>query len=113
MGPSRNRRSPVAVVRGRRVRRPERFLLPSPPVLGGEGSGVRGLALARGSPLSPEYRGEGGIVLPLTQATPWRRGTETMTSQLIDTFGRTHNNLRISVTDRCNLRCTYCMPEEV
>jgi cyclic pyranopterin phosphate synthase len=33
--------------------------------------------------------------------------------QLIDTFGRKHNNLRISVTDRCNLRCTYCMPEEV
>ncbi|HEY7315813.1 MAG TPA: GTP 3',8-cyclase MoaA [Gemmataceae bacterium] len=32
---------------------------------------------------------------------------------LIDSFGRTHNNLRISVTDRCNLRCTYCMPEEV
>jgi cyclic pyranopterin phosphate synthase len=32
---------------------------------------------------------------------------------LTDTFGRTHNNLRISVTDRCNLRCTYCMPEEV
>jgi cyclic pyranopterin phosphate synthase len=32
---------------------------------------------------------------------------------LIDTFGRVHNNLRISVTDRCNLRCTYCMPEEV
>jgi GTP 3',8-cyclase len=34
-------------------------------------------------------------------------------SQLIDTFGRAHNNLRISVTDRCNLRCTYCMPEDV
>src|SRR4051794_18853577 len=34
-------------------------------------------------------------------------------STLIDTFGRLHNNLRISVTDRCNLRCTYCMPEEV
>jgi cyclic pyranopterin phosphate synthase len=34
-------------------------------------------------------------------------------SELIDTFGRRHNNLRISVTDRCNLRCTYCMPEEV
>ncbi len=32
---------------------------------------------------------------------------------LMDTFGRRHNNLRISVTDRCNLRCTYCMPEEV
>ncbi|MGE3808102.1 MAG: GTP 3',8-cyclase MoaA [Gemmataceae bacterium] len=34
-------------------------------------------------------------------------------SSLVDTFGRVHNNLRISVTDRCNLRCTYCMPEEV
>ena len=31
---------------------------------------------------------------------------------LIDTFGRVHNNLRISVTDRCNIRCFYCMPEE-
>jgi GTP 3',8-cyclase len=33
--------------------------------------------------------------------------------KLVDTYGRVHNNLRISVTDRCNLRCTYCMPEEV
>src|SRR4051812_31441518 len=32
---------------------------------------------------------------------------------LTDSFGRRHNNLRVSVTDRCNLRCTYCMPEEV
>lgn len=34
-------------------------------------------------------------------------------SRLIDGFGRVHTDLRISVTDRCNLRCTYCMPEEV
>ncbi len=34
-------------------------------------------------------------------------------SDLIDSFARRHNNLRISVTDRCNLRCTYCMPEDV
>jgi GTP 3',8-cyclase len=34
-------------------------------------------------------------------------------STLIDSFGRVHNNLRISVTDRCNLRCIYCMPEDV
>jgi len=33
-------------------------------------------------------------------------------SPLLDTFGRTHNNLRISVTDRCNIRCFYCMPED-
>jgi GTP 3',8-cyclase len=31
---------------------------------------------------------------------------------LVDTFGRTHTNLRISVTDRCNIRCFYCMPED-
>ncbi len=32
---------------------------------------------------------------------------------LIDSFGRLHDNLRISVTDRCNIRCFYCMPEDV
>jgi cyclic pyranopterin phosphate synthase len=31
---------------------------------------------------------------------------------LIDNFGRLHDSLRISVTDRCNIRCFYCMPEE-
>ena len=30
---------------------------------------------------------------------------------LIDTFGRLHSDLRISLTDRCNIRCFYCMPE--
>src|SRR5579859_219694 len=33
-------------------------------------------------------------------------------SPLLDTFGRIHDNLRISVTDRCNIRCFYCMPED-
>lgn len=32
--------------------------------------------------------------------------------RLIDRFGRIHNNLRISVTDRCNIRCFYCMPAD-
>jgi molybdenum cofactor biosynthesis protein A len=31
---------------------------------------------------------------------------------LTDIHGRIHNYLRISLTERCNLRCTYCMPEE-
>jgi GTP 3',8-cyclase len=31
---------------------------------------------------------------------------------LVDDFGRVHRDLRISVTDRCNFRCTYCMPAE-
>ncbi|NQT16880.1 MAG: radical SAM protein, partial [Planctomycetes bacterium] len=34
------------------------------------------------------------------------------TGPLVDRFGRVHADLRISVTDRCNLRCDYCMREE-
>lgn len=33
-------------------------------------------------------------------------------STLVDRFGRVHRDLRISLTDRCSLRCTYCMPAE-
>jgi len=33
-------------------------------------------------------------------------------SPLIDRFARVHDSLRISVTDRCNIRCFYCMPDE-
>ena len=35
-----------------------------------------------------------------------------MAEDLTDGFGRVHLDLRISVTDRCSFRCTYCMPEE-
>jgi molybdenum cofactor biosynthesis protein A len=35
-----------------------------------------------------------------------------MKEPLIDTFGRKHDYLRISLTERCNLRCFYCMPAE-
>ena len=33
-------------------------------------------------------------------------------SSLIDTYGRVHRDLRVSLTDRCSLRCTYCMPHD-
>jgi cyclic pyranopterin phosphate synthase len=54
--------------------------------------------------------------LPLDLVAPGsgrHRGPMVRGPQLTDTFGRVHDNLRISVTDRCNLRCTYCMPEDV
>lgn len=35
-----------------------------------------------------------------------------MKSELRDRFGRVHTSMRVSVTDRCNLRCAYCMPHE-
>jgi cyclic pyranopterin phosphate synthase len=38
--------------------------------------------------------------------------TSANTSPLVDSFGRRHRDLRISITDRCNFRCTYCMPAE-
>jgi len=35
-----------------------------------------------------------------------------MSEPLVDTFGRVHRDLRVSLTDRCNLRCAYCMPND-
>ena len=35
-----------------------------------------------------------------------------MTLPLVDRFARVHRDLRVSLTDRCSLRCTYCMPEQ-
>jgi GTP 3',8-cyclase len=44
----------------------------------------------------------------MTVARPGRRAT----AALIDQHGRVATDLRVSLTDRCNLRCTYCMPAE-
>jgi uncharacterized radical SAM superfamily Fe-S cluster-containing enzyme len=44
--------------------------------------------------------------------TLWKDKPAAAPIQLIDSFGRAHTYLRISVTDRCNLRCLYCMPHE-
>jgi GTP 3',8-cyclase len=41
-----------------------------------------------------------------------REATMPTQGPLIDRYGRVHSDLRLSVTDRCNLRCVYCMPEE-
>ncbi|MCP4492187.1 MAG: GTP 3',8-cyclase MoaA [Gammaproteobacteria bacterium] len=40
-------------------------------------------------------------------------GATNQTNQLVDRFGRTVNYIRLSVTDRCDLRCVYCMPEKM
>ena len=55
-------------------------------------------------------------LIPLQNLAPARRlpieGRGPLPAQLVDGFGRVHNNLRISITDRCNFRCVYCMPED-
>ena len=49
----------------------------------------------------------------LTGLAPASTHRGPLPARLVDTFGRVHNNLRISITDRCNFRCVYCMPEEM
>lgn len=44
--------------------------------------------------------------------TPTRRSAAGSEGALVDRYGRVHRDLRISLTDRCSLRCTYCMPEQ-
>jgi cyclic pyranopterin phosphate synthase len=45
-------------------------------------------------------------------ATPYDHAAAGPGHPLVDTHGRVHRDLRISLTDRCSLRCTYCMPEQ-
>ena len=50
-----------------------------------------------------------GDTLPVVD---WSTMTPPPAPRLADRFGRLGRDLRVSVTDRCNLRCTYCMPAE-
>ena len=60
---------------------------------------------------SPPYR-----TIPVLDQRPGALPVPTgaaASGQTIDTLGRPLRDLRISVTDRCNFRCSYCMPKEV
>ena len=48
-----------------------------------------------------------------SQIIPTRRHVPSAPDALVDTRGRPLHDLRLSVTDRCNFRCVYCMPKEV
>jgi cyclic pyranopterin phosphate synthase len=54
--------------------------------------------------------------VPLTLAVRRSDGPSAVVDEpgtpLVDTHGRVHRDLRVSLTDRCSLRCTYCMPEQ-
>src|SRR5882672_6533188 len=52
------------------------------------------------------------MITPLNTAIAWKTA-DPAAPPLADTRGRPLRDLRISVTDRCNFRCTYCMPKEV
>jgi len=94
--------------------RPVPSALPAPPAGPHHDAGSTGLDRGR-APLALEapaalpaltaQAGQAGPAAPVTAggAVPDR---------LTDRHGRTVRDLRLSITDRCNLRCTYCMPAQ-
>ena len=52
-------------------------------------------------------------VIPIAATGTARAPAPAFSGTLVDRFGRSMRDLRISVTDRCNFRCVYCMPREV
>jgi cyclic pyranopterin phosphate synthase len=55
----------------------------------------------------------GAVPVPAVAGEPVPAGGAVpSTGPLVDRFGRVHRDLRISLTDRCSLRCTYCMPAD-
>ncbi|XP_073001119.1 GTP 3',8-cyclase, mitochondrial isoform X2 [Typha latifolia] len=65
--------------------------------------------LTSGSPSCSSSIGYATSCATLSEAQPRQSHSSDM---LVDSFGRFHNYLRISLTERCNLRCQYCMPAE-
>lgn len=65
------------------------------------------------SPWAPHYQTTTAPSAPHNRLSRLKKDSNPapLSSYLTDEFSRTHNYLRISVTERCNLRCVYCMPE--
>src|SRR5258706_15083550 len=77
-----------------------------------EYNGLSGVAAAPGSTTKAANARNTRMTKPLNTAIAWKTA-DPATPTLVDTRGRALRDLRISVTDRCNFRCTYCMPKEV
>src|SRR5687768_10912296 len=76
-----------------------------PPVLGKVGA-MSLRVLNSSSPIFPPSVLSGASLSPVLSTN------EDSSTRLIDAFGRRLTYLRVSVTDRCNLRCTYCLPAD-
>ncbi|GAA5855239.1 hypothetical protein JCM9279_007518 [Rhodotorula babjevae] len=66
------------------------------------------LALAR----EPQQRPPSDSALARARTRIANRDHVQVAPPLVDSFGRKHDYLRLSLTEKCNLRCTYCMPEQ-
>jgi uncharacterized radical SAM superfamily Fe-S cluster-containing enzyme len=63
-------------------------------------------------PVPSPFPAPADVVIPPRPVDPETQEPLQGVQLLTDTFGRRHTYLRISLTERCNLRCTYCMPED-
>ena len=104
--------------------RPVPSALPAPPAGPHHDAGSTGLERGR-APLAPEapaalpaltaQAGQAGpaeLTGPAAPITAPITAGGTVPDRLTDRHGRTVRDLRLSITDRCNLRCTYCMPAQ-
>ncbi len=78
-----------------------------------EQNGVPDPASALGTPLSPASPPSPGVAPAAASSAASVPSSFDGRPGLLDGFGRALRDLRISVTDRCNFRCPYCMPAEV
>ncbi|XP_055427459.1 molybdenum cofactor biosynthesis protein 1 isoform X2 [Bubalus kerabau] len=73
-------------------------------------AGVR--SCSSGAPVTQPCPGEPVVEVPSRPGLFLGERAAPFSAFLTDSFGRRHSYLRISLTERCNLRCQYCMPEE-
>ncbi|XP_027814211.1 molybdenum cofactor biosynthesis protein 1 isoform X2 [Ovis aries] len=73
-------------------------------------AGVR--SCSSGAPVTQPCPGEPVVEMPSRPRPFLGERAAPFSAFLTDSFGRRHSYLRISLTERCNLRCQYCMPEE-
>ncbi|KAL4431656.1 hypothetical protein ABPG77_001498 [Micractinium sp. CCAP 211/92] len=81
----------------------------------GQGASCSSAALPQPSPVEQDGAGSSSSTLDWREVVERVRASQQQIDgeqMLTDTFGRRHSYLRISLTERCNLRCLYCMPEE-
>ncbi|GAA1442594.1 GTP 3',8-cyclase MoaA [Leifsonia poae] len=69
-------------------------------------------AVNLGLPLRSGAAGAAGVAGPDSPYGPPDTAGRPETAELVDRFGRVARDLRVSVTEKCSLRCTYCMPAE-
>src|SRR5918997_1632250 len=70
------------------------------------------MSVQLGMPQPRDAAGQAGSVAPAPGPLPTAARAAGLPAGLLDRYGRRATDMRLSLTDKCNLRCTYCMPAE-